>query len=85
MACYDKEIYYYTHAPSSDINFNLFQHTSLKDFVQQLQNQRQELETGFVAEAKPFVLVHGQSKYHHARLAGAGCLGLEICRSISFE
>ena len=27
--------------------------------MEQLQNKRQELETGFIAEDEPFVLVHG--------------------------
>ncbi|KAG2124172.1 kinase-like domain-containing protein [Suillus clintonianus] len=59
LACYDKEIYYYTHAPASDIDSDLFEHTSLEDFVQHLRDKRRELETSFVAEDEPFVLVHG--------------------------
>jgi hypothetical protein len=59
LACYDKEIYYYTHAPASDIDSDLFRHTSLEDFVQQLRDKRWQIETSFVAEDEPFVLVHG--------------------------
>lgn len=59
LACYDKEIYYYTHAPASDIDSNLFETTSLEDFVQQLRDKRRQLETSFVTEDEPFVLVHG--------------------------
>ncbi|KAG2032809.1 kinase-like domain-containing protein [Suillus americanus] len=59
LACYDKEIYYYTHAPASDIDSDLFEVTSLEDFVQQLRDKKRELETSFVAEDEPFVLVHG--------------------------
>lgn len=59
LACYDKEIYYYTHASASDIDSDLFEVTSLEDFVQQLRDKKRQLETSFVAEDEPFVLVHG--------------------------
>lgn len=59
LACYDKEIYYYTHASASDIDSRLFKVTSLEDFVQQLRDKKHQLETSFVAEDEPFVLVHG--------------------------
>lgn len=59
LACYDKEIYYYTHAPASDIDSDFFELTSVEDFVQQLRNKKRQLETSFVAEDEPFVLVHG--------------------------
>ncbi|KAG1871788.1 hypothetical protein DFJ58DRAFT_696765 [Suillus subalutaceus] len=59
LACYDKEIYYYTHAPPSDIDSDLFEITSLEDFVQQLRAEKRQLETSFVAEDELFVLVHG--------------------------
>ncbi|KIK40673.1 hypothetical protein CY34DRAFT_806970 [Suillus luteus UH-Slu-Lm8-n1] len=59
LACYDKEIYYYTHAPASDIDSDFFEVTSLEDFVQQLRDKKGQLETSLVAEDEPFVLVHG--------------------------
>ncbi|KAG1906342.1 kinase-like domain-containing protein, partial [Suillus fuscotomentosus] len=59
LACYDKEIYYYTHAPASDIDTDFFELTSVEDFVQQLRVKKCQLETSFVAEDEPFVLVHG--------------------------
>ncbi|KAG1763324.1 hypothetical protein EDD22DRAFT_969490 [Suillus occidentalis] len=59
LACYDEEIYYYTHAPAFDIDSDLFEVTSLEDFVQQLRNKKSQLETSFVAEDEPFVLVLG--------------------------
>ncbi|KAG2088374.1 uncharacterized protein F5147DRAFT_781011 [Suillus discolor] len=59
LACYDKEIYYYTHAPTSDIDSDFFELTSVEDFVQQLRDKKRQLETSFVAEDEPFVFVHG--------------------------
>ncbi|KAL7274431.1 hypothetical protein RUND412_002676 [Rhizina undulata] len=60
IACYDKEIYYYTHAAESDIKQDLFENTSLPDFVQTLQATRQLLlddDSNFQPE-EPFVLNH---------------------------
>ena len=34
LACYEKEIYYHNHATTSDIDSDLFRHTSLDEFVQ---------------------------------------------------
>ncbi|KDR66039.1 hypothetical protein GALMADRAFT_148205 [Galerina marginata CBS 339.88] len=59
LACYDKEIYYYTHAPTSDIDCDLFEDKSLQDFVHQLLAKRGQLATSSVATDEPFVLVHG--------------------------
>ena len=58
LTCYDKEIYYYTHAPTSDIDFDLFVDTSLQNFIHQLRAKREQLVTIFVAADEPFVLVH---------------------------
>ncbi|KAG2097038.1 kinase-like domain-containing protein, partial [Suillus discolor] len=59
LACYNKEIYHCTHAPASDIDSNFFELTSVKDFVQQLRDKKRQLETSFITEDEPFVLVHG--------------------------
>ncbi|KAL8938710.1 MAG: hypothetical protein Q9216_003747 [Gyalolechia sp. 2 TL-2023] len=61
LACYDKEIYYYTHAPDSDIDWDLFETVSLTDWIEQLQTERKVIEqdpSAFLPE-EPFVLVHG--------------------------
>jgi len=61
LACYDREIYYYTHAPVNMIEHDLFTETSLEDFIQQLRETRQSIaddENAFLPE-EPFVLVHG--------------------------
>ena len=59
LACYDKEIYYYTHASPSDIDSNLFEDTPLELFVQQLRDERSSPEVNYNPVDKPFVLVHG--------------------------
>jgi hypothetical protein len=71
LACYDKEIYYYTHAAASDIDSDLFEKTSLEHFVQQLREKRRFLETDFVATAnEPFVLVHGDFNCQNIMMQG---------------
>ncbi|KAL8774449.1 MAG: hypothetical protein Q9209_000822 [Squamulea sp. 1 TL-2023] len=61
LACYDKEIYYYTHASHCDIDWDHFQTTSHDDFVQQLQAERESIseDNSAYAPQEPFVLVHG--------------------------
>ncbi|KAL8790070.1 MAG: hypothetical protein Q9213_000772 [Squamulea squamosa] len=61
LSCYDKEIYYYTHASDGDIDWDLFDTTSLDDFVQQLRAERESISEGNSAftPPEPFVLVHG--------------------------
>jgi len=71
LAYYDKEIYYYTHAPASDIDTALFQHTSLEYFVQELRDKRQHLETSYFAEDEPFVLVHGDFHGRNIMMQGS--------------
>ncbi|KFY34903.1 hypothetical protein V494_06376 [Pseudogymnoascus sp. VKM F-4513 (FW-928)] len=58
LACYDREIAYYTHASIDDIDIDLFLDTSVSDFVTQLRNKRTELSAADIHE-EPFVLVHG--------------------------
>ena len=60
LACYDKEIYYYSHAPSSDIDEDLFDDVPRAEFVKSLQETRDRLASSpstFFPE-QPFTLVH---------------------------
>ncbi|KAI0546734.1 kinase-like domain-containing protein [Xylaria curta] len=58
LSCYDREIYYYTHAPGEDIDEDLFVDVPVWEFVEELRKKRKALsETDIVDE--PFVLVHG--------------------------
>ena len=61
LACYDKEIYYYSHAPEEDIDQDLFEDVFKDDFIKTLQNTRRSIaedDKAFIPE-EPFVLVHG--------------------------
>ena len=61
LACYDKEIYYYSHAPEEDIEDGFFEEVSVDAFVKTLQATRKSIaddDTAFVPD-EPFVLVHG--------------------------
>ncbi|KAI5796509.1 kinase-like domain-containing protein [Geopyxis carbonaria] len=67
LAYYDKEIYYYTHAPPSDIDEDLFEDDDVAEFTETLIRTRAELEAdesrpitadGDAAE-EPFVAMHG--------------------------
>lgn len=58
LACYDKEIYYYTHASEDDIDTSLFKDISTTDFVEQLRRKRTALAATYMTD-EPFVLVHG--------------------------
>lgn len=60
LACYDKEIYYYTHAPASTIDQSLFDVVPRDQFVKSLQETRDRLASSpssFLPE-QPFALVH---------------------------
>ena len=61
-SCYDREIYYYTHADEADIIAEAFEQTSVAEFVTQLKLERQALlndESVFQAiDVEPLVLVH---------------------------
>lgn len=60
LACYDKEIYYYTHASPSTIDESLFDVVPRDQFVKSLQETRDRLASSpstFLPE-QPFALVH---------------------------
>lgn len=58
LACYDKEIYYYNHASEDEIDADLFEDTSIRDFIEQLRRKRAALAATDMAD-EPFVLIHG--------------------------
>ncbi len=61
IACYDKEIYYYTHASAEDLDEDLFETTSKEKFVESLRAARDRLiadPSPFLPQ-EPFALVHG--------------------------
>lgn len=61
-SCYDREIYYYTHADEDDISAEAFEQTSVADFVAQLKQERDALlndDSIFQdIDTEPLVLVH---------------------------
>jgi hypothetical protein len=58
LACYDKEIYYYAHAPKESIDADLFEDASIAEFVEQLREKRMTLAATDMAD-EPFSLIHG--------------------------
>lgn len=61
MACYDKEIYYYTHAPDEDLDQDTFEDIPKDKFLTGLQAKRDKLAANpapFLPQ-EPFALVHG--------------------------
>lgn len=61
VACYDKEIYYYTHASPEDLDEDLFETITKEKFIESLQTTRNELFSNpspFLPQ-EPFALVHG--------------------------
>ncbi|KAJ8128874.1 hypothetical protein O1611_g4760 [Lasiodiplodia mahajangana] len=62
LNCYDREIYYYTHA-KEDIDEDTFVDVTRGVFVEDLKKKRTALENATVVD-EPFVLVHGD---FHAR------------------
>jgi hypothetical protein len=58
LACYDKEIYYYTHASEDEIDADLFEDTTVEGFVEQLRKKRAALKSTDIPD-QPFVLIHG--------------------------
>ncbi|RYC55480.1 hypothetical protein CHU98_g10724 [Xylaria longipes] len=69
LSCYDREIYYYTHATDEDIDADFFTVAPVHDFVEELRKKRQALsETEIVDE--PFVLVHGD--FHGRNILARG-------------
>ena len=61
LACYAREIHYYTHAPSSDIDWDLFISTPEADFIASLQSTYDRLAStpDLFQPEEPFVLNHG--------------------------
>lgn len=62
LACYDREIYFYTHADPEDIE-EFFEDSTVDDFIDILKRRRQELEDGGLdtfrqIDSEPLVLVH---------------------------
>jgi aminoglycoside phosphotransferase (APT) family kinase protein len=61
LAYYDKEIVYHSQAPDSDIESELFEETSLPEFLEFLRTSRERIEADVFKfqEDEPFVLIHG--------------------------
>ncbi|KAI1117696.1 kinase-like domain-containing protein [Nemania sp. NC0429] len=59
LACYDREIYYYSHATAADIDTSLFEKTSIQSFIDQLWEKRQALAKERTMYDEPYALVHG--------------------------
>ncbi|KAI0867393.1 kinase-like domain-containing protein [Hypoxylon argillaceum] len=57
LSCYDREIYYYTHA-TDNIDADLFSDVTVQEFVDNLQRKRTALMEKDIVD-EPFVLVHG--------------------------
>lgn len=80
LACYDREIYYYSHIPASEVPKDAFADTSVSAFVEQLQRKRDTLATQTPSvfaqiDAEPRVLVHedfhaGNMLAHEGHLVG---------------
>ncbi|KAI0445126.1 kinase-like domain-containing protein [Xylaria telfairii] len=58
LSCYDREIYYYTHATDEDLDADFFTEVSVDEFVEELRKKRHALSTSNIVD-EPFVLVHG--------------------------
>ncbi|KAI1137274.1 kinase-like domain-containing protein [Hypoxylon sp. FL0543] len=75
LACYEREIYYYTHASENDIDEDLFTDISVEEFVEELRKKRDALaDTDFVDE--PFVLVHGDFHGRNILVRGSQVLAV---------
>lgn len=61
IACYDKEIHYYTNAPAEDLDEDLFEDTSKEEFIESLRTARDKLfsDMSSFLPQEPFALVHG--------------------------
>ncbi|KAI1751585.1 kinase-like domain-containing protein [Xylaria castorea] len=69
LSCYDREIYYYTHATDEDIDADLFTDISVHDFVEELRMKQKALSETDIAD-EPFVLVHGD--FHGRNILARG-------------
>ena len=61
IACYDKEIYYYTNVSAEDLDEDLFENTSKEKFIESLRTTRDNLisDASSFLPPEPFALVHG--------------------------
>ena len=72
LACYDKEIHYYSHAPRSDIDEDLFDAVSKEEFIKSLHETRDRLASSpsiFLPE-QPFTLVHNDFNGRNIMMRG---------------
>lgn len=72
LACYNKEIYYYSHAPESDIDEDLFEDTNRADFLQSLRGKQAaaKAELDAYTRDEPFVLCHGDLQGRNILMRG---------------
>ena len=61
IACYDKEIYYYTNVSAEDLDEDLFETTSKEKFIEFLRTTRDKLisDVSSFLPQEPFALMHG--------------------------
>ncbi|PTB71143.1 hypothetical protein M440DRAFT_1366194 [Trichoderma longibrachiatum ATCC 18648] len=75
LACYEREIAYYSHADEEDIEQDLFEDVSASDFIKRLQQKRDSLAT-IDMEDEPFTLVHGDFHGRNILTKGDQILGI---------
>ncbi|KAL6874803.1 kinase-like domain-containing protein [Trichoderma novae-zelandiae] len=75
LACYDREIAYYSHADEEDIEKSLFQKVRDSDFIGQLNKKRDVLASTDMAD-EPFTLVHGDFHGRNILTKGDQILGI---------
>ncbi|KAI1183278.1 kinase-like domain-containing protein [Nemania serpens] len=69
LGCYDREIYYYTHATEKEIGLYLFNSAILENFTEGLKQKRAALAATDIVD-EPFVLVHGD--FHGLNILARG-------------
>ncbi|KAI0532845.1 kinase-like domain-containing protein [Xylaria digitata] len=69
LNCYDREIYYYSHASDEDIDADFFSEVTVPDFVKTLTEERAALTEVNITD-EPFVLVHGD--FHGRNILAKG-------------
>lgn len=75
LACYEREISYYSHADEKDVEQNLFGPASVSNFIKQLQQKRDAL-AAIDMEDEPFTLVHGDFHGRNILTKGDEILGI---------
>ncbi|PTB62015.1 hypothetical protein BBK36DRAFT_1172861 [Trichoderma citrinoviride] len=75
LACYEREIAYYSHADTDDVDQDLFQEVSVPDFIKQLQQRRDALAQSDILD-EPFTLVHGDFHGRNILSKGDQILGI---------